>query len=126
VLWATGQPLLVFTYGVEFGMAETIFQLLVIEASLGALSQVSVQLFLSADRPGVVSSIQVIVLAVSLGAMLVLVPPYGAVGAALGLAAAGLVRWLLLLGAIRQVLRLPLPRLYLTPEDIRYMLGRLH
>jgi len=125
VLWVAGEWLLVFTYGDEFGAAALVFRLLVIEASLGALSQITVQLFLSRDRPGVVSTIQVIVLVLSVAALLVLVPRYGLVGAAIGLLGAASVRWLLLLGAMRWVLGLPLPRLYPGRDDLIYLRGRL-
>jgi O-antigen/teichoic acid export membrane protein len=124
-LWAVGQPLLVFTYGAPFAAANPIFRLLLLEACLGALSQVTIQLFLSRDRPGVASTIQVIVLCVSLGALLVLVPRYGATGAAAALLLAGALRWLLLLGSIKGVLKLSLPRLYPGRDDVRYLLGKL-
>lgn len=125
LLWIAGESLLVFTYGAQFGAANAAFRLLVIEASLGTLSQVTVQLFLSRDRPGVVSAIQVLVLCASAAALLVLVPRYGVTGAALGLVVAGAIRWLLLLGALRLILKLPLPRFYLTREDFQYLRGRL-
>jgi O-antigen/teichoic acid export membrane protein len=125
LLWIAGEWLLVFTYGADFAAAALIFRLLIIEASLGALSQVTVQLFLSRDRPGVVSTIQVIVLGVSIASLFVLVPRFGALGAAIGLLGAAAARWFLLLGAMKRVLRLPLPRLYLGRDDLQYILGRL-
>jgi O-antigen/teichoic acid export membrane protein len=125
VLWAAGEPLLVFTYGAEFGAAKAVFRLLLVEASLGALSQVTMQLFLSRDRPGVVSTIQAVVLSVSVVALLVLVPRYGALGAAAGLLIAGTVRWILLLGSVKFILRLPPPRLHLGRDDFQYLLRRL-
>lgn len=124
-LWLVGEPLLVFTYGHEFAAAITVFRLLLVEASLGVLSQVTVQLFLSRDRPGVVSGIQAGVLCISIGALLVLVPRYGGAGAAAGLVIAGTARLLLLLASIKIVLRLPLPRLRLSRADFRHLLGRL-
>jgi O-antigen/teichoic acid export membrane protein len=125
LLWVIGEPLLTFTYGSEFATATTLFRLLVVEASLAVMSQVTAQLFLSDDRPGVVSIIQVVVLCVSITLLLVLVPLYGAVGAALGLMGAGLIRWMLFLAATRMILRFPLPRLYLVRDDFRYILGLL-
>jgi len=77
-LWFAGAPLLRLAYGTEFSAANTIFRLLVIEASLGALSQVTAQLYLSHNRPGFVSTIQVCVLGATLAALLLLVPAYGA------------------------------------------------
>jgi O-antigen/teichoic acid export membrane protein len=125
VLWLAGGPLLALTYGPEFAAANVVFRLLLVEAALGVLSQVTMQLFLARDRPGIVSTVQVIVLCVSVGALLVLVPRYGSRGAAAGLLLAGMVRWGLLLGLVRFALKLPPPRLFLRREDFQYLLGRL-
>jgi O-antigen/teichoic acid export membrane protein len=125
VLWLVGRPLLIFTYGAEFGATDLLFKILLVEASFGVLSQVTIQLFLSRDRPGVASAIQVTVLCVSLAALLILVPRFGSTGAAVALLLAGVLRWSLLLGAMRVILRLPLPRLYLNGADWRYLMSRL-
>lgn len=124
-LWIAGEPLLIFTYGAEFGATHGLFRILLLEASFGVLSQATTQLFLSRDRPGVVSTIQVTVLCISLAALLILVPRFGSMGAAIGLLLAGVLRWALLLGAMRVILRLPLPRLYLDGSDWRYLMSRL-
>ncbi len=124
-LWILGEWLLTLAFGVEFAAANWIFRLLVIEAALSVLSQVSVQLFLARDRPGVVSTLQVATLGLSLLSLLILVPPYGAIGAAAAVLIAGVARWLALIVAIRQVLGLPWPRLLLNREDLRYMSGKL-
>jgi enterobacterial common antigen flippase len=125
LLWVLGEPLLAFAYGPEFAAANGVFRLLVLEASLGALSQLTMQLFLSRDRPGTVSAIQAVVLCFSVSALLTLVPRYGASGAALGLLAAGALRLALLYTSLRTVLKLPLPRMLLTRSDFQYLLGRL-
>ena len=125
LLWFAGEWLLGFAYGAEFAAAVGIFRLLVIEASIGVLTQVTVQLYLARDRPGMVSSIQAGTLVVSLGLLLVLVPQYGGLGAAIALLAAGTIRWLVLLGGMKFALKLPLPRPYLNGEDWRYLRSRL-
>src|SRR3569833_3123135 len=122
-LRAIGAPLLRLAYGGEFAAANTIFRILVIEASLGALSQVTAQLYLSHNRPGVVSIIQVSVLGATRGALLLLVPVYGATGAAIALLAGGTLRWLCLLGGVSFVLRQRLPGLLLTRTDLHYLIG---
>jgi O-antigen/teichoic acid export membrane protein len=124
-LWFLGEWLLTFAFGAEFAAANWIFRLLVIEAALSVLSQVSVQLFLAHDRPGLVSTLQVATLGLSLLCLLILVPLYGAIGAAGAVLIAGIARWLALIVAIRRVLGLPLPRLLLNREDLRYMSGKL-
>jgi antigen flippase len=123
-LWVLGKPLLDLAYGASFEAANAIFRLLVIEASLGAVSQVTVQLLLSRDRPGLVSTIQVIALCISLTALLLLVPHYGARGAAIALLLAGVLRWLCLLSAVRFALGQRIPRLLLNGADIHYLIGK--
>ncbi|MEJ1961709.1 MAG: oligosaccharide flippase family protein [Gammaproteobacteria bacterium] len=125
VLWVIGGWLLVFTYGSEFGAISTPFRVLIAEASFGVLSQVTMQLFLSRNRPGVVSAIQGAALCASIASLLILVPRFGTTGAALGLLLAGVFRWVLLLLAMKVVLGLPLPRLYLNRADWRYLKNRL-
>jgi enterobacterial common antigen flippase len=125
LLCLVGEFLLVAVFGAEFAAATIIFRVLVVEASLAVLSQLTVQLFLSRNRPGFVSALQGSTLALSVLLLLALVPALGAVGAAVALAIAGAVRWLSLLAAIRFVLGLPLPRLLLTQEDLQFMLRRL-
>jgi enterobacterial common antigen flippase len=121
LLWLAGDVLLSWTYGREFVAAHTVFRLLVIEASLAVLSQVTAQLFLSDDRPGVVSIIQIAVLVVSIALLLLLVPAWGAVGAAFALVGAGSLRWMLFMGATKLIWNSPLPRLYLIRDDLRYL-----
>jgi O-antigen/teichoic acid export membrane protein len=82
---------------------------------------VTAQLFLSDDRPGVVSIIQVVVLVVSIALLLLLVPVWGAVGAASALVGAGSLRWMLFMGATKLIWNSPLPRLYLIRDDWRYL-----
>jgi O-antigen/teichoic acid export membrane protein len=74
----------------------------------------------------VVSAVQSISLIVSLALLLALVPRFGAWGAAAALLGAGIVRWVLLLGGVRVILKLPLPRLYLNAEDWRFVRSSLH
>jgi O-antigen/teichoic acid export membrane protein len=125
VLWIAGQWLLAFAYGPEFVAANAIFRILVLEASLSVLSQVTVQLFLSRDRPGLVSGIQGVMLLISFALLLTLVPIYGALGAAVALALAGALRWIVMLFAVRRVLGGPLPRLWLNATDLRALFTRL-
>jgi O-antigen/teichoic acid export membrane protein len=125
VLWLVGEWLLRFAFGDEFAAANLIFRVLAVEAALSVLSQVTIQLFLAHDRPGVVSTLQVGTLGVSAVGLLLLVPPLGALGAAIALLIAGAARWAALLLAMRRVLRLPLPRLLLNRADLRYLTGTL-
>jgi O-antigen/teichoic acid export membrane protein len=125
VLWLVGEWLLGFAYGAEFIAANTIFRVLILEASLAVLSQATSQLFMARDRPGTVSTIQAVMLGVSLLLLLLLVPRYGGLGAAVALAITGVLRWITLLVAMSRVFATPLPRLYPNQEDWRFLAARL-
>jgi antigen flippase len=125
LLWIAGEWLLSIFYGAEFAAANWIFRILIVEASLSVLSQVTVQLFLSRDRPGLVSGIQGAILLVTFALLLVLVPAYGGLGAAIALASAGALRWIVLLVAMRRVLGGSLPRLWLNVADLRDLAARV-
>jgi O-antigen/teichoic acid export membrane protein len=125
VLWLVGEWLLGFAYGAEFIAANTIFRVLILEASLAVLSQATSQLFMARDRPGTVSTIQAVMLGVSLLLLLLLVPRYGGLGAAVALAITGALRWITLLVAMSRVFATPLPRLYPNQEDWRFLAARL-
>lgn len=107
--FALGGPAIVLVYGAEFGPANILFRVLVVEAALSCLGQVVAQLFFSLGRPGQASVAQAAGFVVSLAAMLALVPATGAFGAAVGLALGALVRLCVLLAAVRLVLRMDLP-----------------
>jgi antigen flippase len=125
LLCLAGELLLVTVFGAEFADASYVFRVLVIEAAIGVLSHLTVQLFLSCNRPGFVSMLQGAMLALSVVLLVLLVPAYGAMGAAAALAIAAGVRWFALLAAIRFALKLPLPRLLLTYEDLQFLMRRL-
>ena len=69
--------------------------------------------------------VQVVTLAVAATLLFLLVPSYGAIGAAYGLAAAGLVRLIILLVSMVVRLKMPLPRLLPRMSDARYLRARL-
>ncbi len=125
LLWWAGEWLLGFAYGAEFTAANTIFRVLVIEAALAVLSQATSQLFMARDRPGAVSTIQAVMLGVSLLLLLWLVPQYGGLGAATALAITGGLRWITLLVVMARVFQTRAPRLYPNADDWRFLLSRL-
>lgn len=125
LLWIAGEWLLTFMYGSAFADAVAAFRILVIEASFGVLAQLTLQLYLASDRPGFASAVQGATLAVSVLLLLALVPTQGGQGAAIALAVASGLRWLVLLLALRPVLGLAPPRMLLNRADWRYLASRL-
>jgi O-antigen/teichoic acid export membrane protein len=57
--------------------------------------------------------------------LLLLVPRYGGLGAAIALAVTGALRWMVLWVAMTRVFGTPLPRLYPNREDWRFLAARL-
>ena len=96
-----GGPALRLTYGPEFEGALPIFQVLVIEAALACVAQVTSHLFQALDRPGMPSTIQVLSFALALVGCAILIPRMGAYGAALAMLGATAGRLLMLLLAAR-------------------------
>jgi O-antigen/teichoic acid export membrane protein len=125
LLWLVGPAVMTFMYGREFGEATAIFRILIMEAALGVLGQITVQLFMSLDRPGVVSFIQTEVLVFTVVTLIALVPMLGTLGAAVGLLMAAILRLILLFRAIKSTLQLSLPRPYLDRNDLAYLRDRL-
>ncbi|CAN5456256.1 hypothetical protein BH10PSE12_BH10PSE12_29790 [soil metagenome] len=123
-MWIAGPFIMRLVYGEEFAPAATIFRILVLEAALGVLTQVTIQLFMSLDRPGIISSIQAIVMVATLIALFFLVPAMGTLGAATGLLLAAVLRLVLLYGAVRGTLKFEWPRPYLNRSDFDYLRSR--
>ena len=69
--------------------------------------------------------LQAVMLALSLGALLLVTPVYGALGAAAVLATVGLLRFLTLLFAATRVLGHAPPRLWLNIDDLRFIARRI-
>lgn len=94
-----GGPALGLFYGPDFVAALPVFQLLVIEAALACVAQVTSHLFQALNRPGLPSTIQVCAFALALIGCAVLVPRLGAYGAALAMLLATSGRLVMLLVA---------------------------
>jgi antigen flippase len=113
-----GEPTLVALYGSGFADAKPILLVLIGDAALSCLCQVVLQLFLALGRPGYPSWAQGAGFAVTVLGLLGLVPGFGAVGAAWAVASGSVVRLAVLLGGVRWLLRLPLPRLLCIGDDL--------
>jgi O-antigen/teichoic acid export membrane protein len=117
--------LLTLVYGRDFGAAAALFDVLVLEATLSCLAQITLQLFLALDRPGFASTVQTSSFLISGVCIAVLVPLYGSMGAAVGILVAAICRMGLLFVGLDRSLGLQFPRLWLNAEDINYIRARL-
>ncbi|WP_128290870.1 lipopolysaccharide biosynthesis protein [Afifella aestuarii] len=120
-----GPPLLVLLYGQEFAPVVPIFHILLAEAIIFGLANISAQLFQALNRPGYVSAVEATCFAAMLVSVYVMASRDGALGAAWAILAVTLLRLTLILIGIKISLKLPLPRPYLTLADLRYLRDRL-
>lgn len=116
-----GGSLLRLMYGTSFADSGPVFDLLVIEAGLTCISQISAHLFNSMGLPGYPSIVQAVSFATAAIGLILVVPAHGILGAASVMAGAALVRLLLLLGGCHGRLALGVPRLYPRLTDLAYL-----
>jgi antigen flippase len=119
------QWLLGLVYGADFAQAAPIFRILLIEASTACIGQMLMQCFLAAGFPAFPSFVQVVTIIATVLGMFLLVPQYGAVGAATALAAASCLRLALLLGCLRRI-GVGLPNPLLRRSDLAPVISRFH
>lgn len=105
-------------YGQEYLDAIPIFRLLLFAIVLNGSDQVLAQAFMALDRPGVVTVMQGIGIGLSVPLLLALVPRYGLEGAGLALLLSASVRFVSVLASFPLILKVRLPRLWLTRTDL--------
>lgn len=118
-----GPWVLSLLYGQEFLDAVPIFRLLLFVAVLNGTDQVLAQGFMASDRPGTVTLLQGAGIALSVPLLLVLVPRYGLEGAGLALLISATIRFVLVLVSFPLVLKVRLPRLWLTSTDLALIIA---
>lgn len=126
---AAALPLLIpLFYGRAFAASVQVSQLLMLEAVVGGLTYVLSQAFMASGNPGQVTAFQGVGFAVALPFMLVLVPRFGIMGAAISLLIATSTRLAFVLASFPLVLKLPVPSLLPVGEDFaifrRVLAGR--
>jgi O-antigen/teichoic acid export membrane protein len=116
---AIGPVLLMLLYGKEYSGALMILRILVVEVVLTGATQVLSQAFMALGRPGVITTLQVIGLSLTVPLMLLLIPRYGITGAALALLLSTCARFTFVLLSFPVYLHLPVPNLLIRWNDIR-------
>jgi len=112
-------------YGAGFARGVLIAQVLLLEAVLSGLVSVLSQSFMALGRPGMVTILQGIGLAIALPLMYVMLPHLGLIGAAYALLISTTLRLGLVLALYRSVLHVPFPHLIPAPEDFARLRGVL-
>ncbi|MBW4468478.1 MAG: oligosaccharide flippase family protein [Pegethrix bostrychoides GSE-TBD4-15B] len=122
---ALGPFLLELLYGAEFVQAARVLYILVIEAVISGAALVLAQSFMALGNPGVVTVLQGAGLALSVPLMIWLIPIFGLVGAGLALLASTVVRLLFTLSCYPLLLKVPLPALLITKQDLIFLRQKL-
>ena len=124
VLGVAGPWLLVLLYGHGFAGAIGPFRILLAETVVANAARVLYQAYSGTGRPGVVTIIESVGVAVSIASMLLLVPQFGTIGAASAVLIASCVRLVCVMAGLPFILRVRMPRLFLGGADIRWIRGR--
>jgi antigen flippase len=105
-------------YGQEFLDAIHVFRLLLFVMVLRSVTYVLVQTFMAVGKPGLVTILQIVSLALSVPLLLVLVPRYGLEGVGSALLISAMVRFVMVLASFPLILKVRVPRLILTSADL--------
>jgi len=123
LLCIVGPILIGIMYGHSYLSAVTALRILLIEATLSCAVAVMAQAFMAVGRPGVVTILQGIGLALCIPMMLWLIPKYGVAGAAAALLFSTTARFLFIYIGFRVFLRTRLPRLLPRMDDFRFIVS---
>ena len=115
--WMAGGMLMRLVYGDGFAAAVPIFHVALLESASGCISQILVEAFLASGRPAYPARVQVAYCVLLFGAMLLLAPLWGGLGAALAMFGAMVGKIVLLLVGLRRI-DLGLPGLVPRRADI--------
>jgi O-antigen/teichoic acid export membrane protein len=116
-----GPFLLGLLYGREYTGANAVLRILVLEVVLAGATQVLSQAFMALARPGVITTLQVIGLLLTLPLMLILVPRLGIVGAGLALLLSTTARLVFVLASFPLFLKMRVPAVFPKFEDFRFL-----
>lgn len=120
-----GPRLLTLLYGSEYAGASGVVRILVVEVVLSGVAQVLSQAFMALGRPGVVTTFQVVGLALTIPLMLVFIPRFGVEGAASSLLISTAIRLLFVTVSFRRLLNVNCPRILAGVADISRMAATL-
>ncbi len=120
VMGAIGPPMISLVYGAKFAAASAPFRLLVLETVVSNAARILYQAFSGTGRPGAVTTFEAVGVSVSLVSMLLIVPRYGAFGAASCVLLASCVRLLFVVVALPLMLKVRMPRLIISRADLRW------
>jgi O-antigen/teichoic acid export membrane protein len=125
IVCLVGSRVLALLYGKEYARNTHSLQILLVEVTLSGCVFILAQAFMALGRPGIVSILQGIGLALSVPLMLILVPRFGVMGAAVSLLISTVARLLFVFYGFRSFLKVQLPALIPQRSDLDALLAAL-
>lgn len=108
-------------YGKDFNTALTVFRLLLLEVTISGGTMILAQVFMALGKPKFVSLLQGFGLILVIPLLFLLIPKYGLLGAGVAMLSSAVLRFLFIILNIRFNLKVKLPRLLITGQDIQWM-----
>jgi O-antigen/teichoic acid export membrane protein len=112
-------------YGPEFKEALGVFRLLLLEVSIGGGTMVLAQVFMAMGKPKIVTLLQALGLLLVIPMLMILVPKFGLIGAGAAMLSSVVLRFGFILLNVRFILRMKIPPLVMTMDDLRWLKSML-
>lgn len=119
---SVGPQMLSLLYGREYRDANAVLRILVVQIILAGATAVLSQTFMALGRPGIVTTLQVIGLTLTVPLMLLLIPRLGIVGAGLALLISTIVRLIFVLASFPIFLKSRVPQFLPTLADLKLLI----
>ncbi|MBC5798671.1 MAG: polysaccharide biosynthesis C-terminal domain-containing protein [Candidatus Eremiobacteraeota bacterium] len=110
-----------FLYGHAFSISVGVAEILLLQVVISSTTSVLAQSFLATGRPVFLTILQALGLGTAVPFLLMLIPRFGLIGAALALLASTLVRLAFMMVSYPLFLKRPPPSLVLRTDDIRFV-----
>jgi O-antigen/teichoic acid export membrane protein len=124
-MFAAGRIVLTGLYGSAFAQDALILPILTLEAGLGGCVLIAAQAFMAHNRPGLITTQQILGLSATVPLLFVLVPALGIRGAALSILISTILRLSFILVSYRRTFGM-MPGLVLNRETTSWVLERVH
>ena len=121
VLMVVAPLVIPWLYGKDFNTALTVFRLLLLEVTISGGTIILAQVFMALGKPKFVSLLQGVGLILVIPLLFLLIPKYGLLGAGVAMLSSAVLRFLFIILNIRFNLKVKLPRMLITGQDIQWM-----
>jgi O-antigen/teichoic acid export membrane protein len=118
-----GPVLLRLFYGSEYLKGVNTFRVLLLEMLFAGSTFLLSQAFMALGRPGLVTTLQAVGLAISIPGMLWLIPRWGALGASVALILSTISRFVLIYISFPLILKTRPPDLFLKSSDVKTLVA---